>query len=123
MRNTPAVARRKSDEVEWLVDVDQIKAMRTMLDHSSHCSGSPERVRGYNNLVFAGDTPATTGPPLQADPSAMSYRLSTINFPSPTALALAWDAALPMVQVAPLATVSASTWVWPSLLGWPSACA
>ena len=33
----------------------------------------------------------------------------------PTALALAWDAALSMVQVVPLATVSASTWVWPSL--------
>ena len=33
----------------------------------------------------------------------------------PTALALAWDAALTTAQVVPLATVSASTWVWPSL--------
>jgi hypothetical protein len=31
------------------------------------------------------------------------------------ALALAWDAALTTAQVVPLATVSASTWVLPSL--------
>src|SRR5437879_5821381 len=32
----------------------------------------------------------------------------------PTALALAWDAALTTAQVVPLATVSASAGVWPS---------
>src|SRR5207249_1112272 len=49
--NTSAVASRKSDEVEWLIDVNQIKSMRTVLDHSSNCRGS--RV-GRNNLDSAG---------------------------------------------------------------------
>src|SRR5437870_9016818 len=39
--NTSAVASRKSDEVEWLIDVNQIKSMRTVLDHSSNCSRQP----------------------------------------------------------------------------------
>jgi len=55
--NTSAVASRKSDEVEWLIDVNQIKSMRTVLDHSSNCRGS--RV-SCNNLDSAGDTPAAT---------------------------------------------------------------
>src|SRR5437870_5498609 len=49
--NTSAVASRKSNEVEWLIDVNQIKSMRTVLDHSSNCRGS--RV-GCNNLDSAG---------------------------------------------------------------------
>ena len=28
------VARRKCDEVEWLIDIKQIKSVRTILDHS-----------------------------------------------------------------------------------------
>src|SRR5207244_12085095 len=55
--NASAVASRKSNEVEWLIDVNQIKSMRTVLDHSSNCRGS--RV-GCNNLDSAGDTPAAT---------------------------------------------------------------
>src|SRR5436190_7663348 len=38
--NTSAVASRKSDEVEWLIDVNQIKSMRTVLDHSSNCQAA-----------------------------------------------------------------------------------
>src|SRR6476660_6517199 len=38
--NTSAIASRKSDEVEWLIDVDQIKSMRTLLDHSLDCRAS-----------------------------------------------------------------------------------
>ncbi len=53
--NTSAVASRKSNEVEWLIDVNQIKSMRTVLDHSSNCRGS--RV-GCNNLDSAGGTSA-----------------------------------------------------------------
>jgi hypothetical protein len=55
--NTSAVASRKSDEVEWLIDVNQIKSMRTVLDQSSSCRGS--RV-GCNDLDSAGGTPAAT---------------------------------------------------------------
>ena len=32
-RNPSAVASRKSDEVKWLIDVNQIKSMRTVLDY------------------------------------------------------------------------------------------
>ena len=56
--NTSAVASRNGDEVEWLIDVNQIKSMRTVLDHSSNRRGS--RV-GCNNLDCAGDTPAAAG--------------------------------------------------------------
>src|SRR6266513_3357408 len=54
--NTSAVASRKSNEVEWLIDANQIKSMRTVLDHSSNCRGS--RV-GCNNLASAGGTSAS----------------------------------------------------------------
>src|SRR6476661_7347833 len=55
--NTSAVASRKSDEVERLIDVDQIKSMRTVLDHFPDCRASRARC---NHPVFAGGTPATT---------------------------------------------------------------
>jgi hypothetical protein len=30
----------KRDEVDWLVDVNQIKSVRTILDHSPDCRGA-----------------------------------------------------------------------------------
>jgi hypothetical protein len=39
-RDSFAVASRKSDEVEWWIDVDQIKSTPTILDHSLDCRGS-----------------------------------------------------------------------------------
>jgi hypothetical protein len=51
-RNVFAIAGSKSDEVEWLIDVDQIKPTGTVLDHSSDCRGSRA---GCNPFAFAGD--------------------------------------------------------------------
>ena len=42
-RNNSAVASRKSDKVEWLIDVNQIKSMRTVLDHFPDCRASRAR--------------------------------------------------------------------------------
>ena len=39
-RDTFAIASCKSDEVQWVTDVDQIRPMRTVLDHSRNCRGS-----------------------------------------------------------------------------------
>jgi hypothetical protein len=59
-KNTFAVAGGKSDEVEWLITVNQIKSMRPILDHWFQCRGSRESVRGCNDSRYAGDTPAAT---------------------------------------------------------------
>src|SRR5213594_3316734 len=68
--NTSAVASRKSNEVEWLIDVNQIKSMRTILDHSSNCRGS--RV-GCNNLDSAGDTSASRTDSSRGEPAATDW--------------------------------------------------
>ena len=78
--NTFAVACRKSDEVEWLIDVNQIKSMRTVLDHSSNCRGSRVGCNnlgsfcgggraGSDNLGFAGDTSAIRTDSSQGKPA------------------------------------------------------
>src|SRR5439155_9158021 len=66
--NTSAVASRKSDEVEWLIDVNQIKSMRTVLDHSSNCRGSRA---GCNEL--AGDTSASRTDSSPGEPAATDW--------------------------------------------------
>src|SRR4029453_410042 len=48
---------RKSDEIESSIDVNQIKSMRTALNHSPDCRAAA----CCNHSGFAGDTSATTG--------------------------------------------------------------
>ena len=74
--NTSAVASCKSDEVERLIDVDQIKSMRTVLDHSLDCRASRA---GCNHPVFAGGTPATTVKLDRSQPVGSSARDSSFQ--------------------------------------------
>src|SRR5262245_48948734 len=74
--NTSAAESRKSDKVEWLIDVNQIKSMRTVLDHSPDCRATRA---GCNHPVFAGGTPATTVTLDRSQPIGSSARDSSFQ--------------------------------------------